>query len=130
MFTLILRLSIFANDLLQRYAPTNRLLWFLRRRENLRYGTLAMLLAIPYLLIGRGIIALIDIGAPEWLYLIFMLMFWNAVKMVAIGPVSLMLLAKARWREARAAKRANPEQVKREQAAQKRPERERAGTRQ
>ncbi len=121
MLTLIFRLSVFANDLLQRYAPTNRLLAFLRRRENLRYGILAMLLAIPYLLIGRGIVALIDIGAPEWLYLVFMLTLWNAIKMLAIGPVTLTMLAKAKWREAQAAKR--------EQAAQEQPAREYAGTR-
>lgn len=101
MLTLIWHLSSFANDLLQRYAPTNRLIWFLRRRENFRYGVPAMLLSIPYLLIARGALALIEVGAPEWLYLVFILCIWNAIKFLVWGPVSLLYLAKARFREAK-----------------------------
>ncbi|MBC9943185.1 sulfate permease [Leucobacter sp. cx-328] len=100
MLALIWHLSSFANDLLQRYAPTNRLIWFLRRRENLRYGVLAMLFSVPYLLIARGALALIGVGAPEWLYLVFILCIWNAIKFLVWGPISLLFLTKARFREA------------------------------
>ena len=111
MLTLIWHLSSFANDLLQRYAPTNRLIWFLHRRENLRYGVPAMLLSIPYLLIARGALALIEVSAPEWLYLVFILCIWNAIKFLVWGPISLTVLGKARLREARELKRMAQETV-------------------
>lgn len=91
------------NVFLQCYAPTNRILNRLRKRENLRYGPLAMLLAIPYLFAGWLIITLVEAGAPELLRLLFLLAFWNAVKFVAFGPISLAKLARARLREARTA---------------------------
>lgn len=118
MLTLIWHLSSFANDLLQRYAPTNRLIWFLRRRENLRYGVPAMLLSIPYLLIARGALALIEMGAPEWLYLVFILCIWNAIKFLVWGPISLTVLGKARLREARELKRMAQETAARECGAE------------
>jgi len=111
MLTIIWHLSSFANDLLQRYAPTNRLIWFLHRRENLRYGVPAMLLSIPYLLIARGALALIEVSAPEWLYLVFILCIWNAIKFLVWGPISLTVLGKARLREARELKRMAQETV-------------------
>ncbi|MCA0378335.1 MAG: hypothetical protein LCH36_02690 [Actinobacteria bacterium] len=70
-----------------------------------------MLLTIPYLLIGRGAIALIDAGAPEWLYLVFMLCLVKAIKFFMWGPISLVMLGQARLREARALKQMAEEPV-------------------
>ena len=38
-------------------------------------------------------------GGPGWLHLIVLVCIWSALKMVWIGPVSVVLLARARLRE-------------------------------
>lgn len=103
MLNLIWVIGLNANALLQRYAPTNRILSWLRRRENLRYGVPAMLLAAPYLVAGWLIITVVEAGAPEWLRLIFLLLLWNAMKFIVFGPISLIKLARSKLRESRPA---------------------------
>ena len=60
-----------------------------------------MLLAGPYLAIAFWCTTLIEHGGPGWLHLVVLVCIWNALKMLAIGPVSVALLLKARAREHR-----------------------------
>jgi hypothetical protein len=60
-----------------------------------------MLLAGPYLAIAFWCTTLIENGGPGWLHLVVLLCIWNALKMMAIGPVSVVLVVKARARERR-----------------------------
>ena len=81
------------------HAPTNLLLNWLRQRPHLRCGILFMLLGVAYLAAGLGLHLWIEAGAPDWLYLPAILVFWNGLKFLAFGPVSLVLLARCRIRE-------------------------------
>lgn len=101
MFTGLWNLSIRTHALLQRYAPTNRLLNRLRTREGLRWGVPAMLLGVAYMAAAVGCAALVQNGWTEWLYLPFVLFFYNGLKFLIFGPWSLVLLARARLRERR-----------------------------
>lgn len=87
---------------LRRYMPSNIVLDLIRTRKGLKWGVLAMLLAGPYLAIAFWCTALIERGGPGWLHLVVLVGIWNALKMMAIGPVSVVLLTKARAREYRA----------------------------
>lgn len=87
---------------LRRYMPSNIILDLLRTRHGLKWGVPAMLLAIPYLAIAHWCTTLVDGGAPGWLHLVVLVCIWNALKMTLFGPVSLVLLVKARARERRA----------------------------
>ncbi|MEV0573168.1 sulfate permease [Micrococcus luteus] len=99
MISAIWNLSIRTHALLQRYAPTNRLLNRLRRRENLRWGAPAMLIGIAYLAAAVGAAYLVQQGWTEWLHLVFLLFFYNGLKFIIFGPWSLVLLTRARVRE-------------------------------
>lgn len=99
MFTGLWNLSVRMYVLLQRYAPTNRLINHLRIRDRLRWGAPAMLLAVPYMAVAVGCVLLIEHGWTEWLYLPFLLCFYNALKFLIFGPISLVLLARAHFRE-------------------------------
>lgn len=100
MLTLLWNLSTHTYILLQ-HAPSNRLLNRLRTRDGLRWGTPAMLIGVAYLAAASGCVHLIDHGATEWLYLPFLLFFYNGLKFLLFGPWSLVLLAAVRWREHR-----------------------------
>ncbi|WP_347347619.1 sulfate permease [Nigerium sp.] len=86
---------------LRRYMPSNVLLDLIRTRKGLKWGMPAMLLAGPYLAIAFWCTTLIENGGPGWLHLVVLLCIWNALKMMAIGPVSVVLVVKARARERR-----------------------------
>ena len=100
MIRLIWTLSARTRYYLRRYMPTNRLLDAIRRRPNLRWGIPAMLIAVPYLLIASICTNAIAAGAPGWLHLVVLWAVWNAMKFIVMGPVSLVLLVRARIREA------------------------------
>lgn len=85
---------------LRRYMPSNVLLDLIRTRTGLKWGVPAMLLAGPYLAVAFWCTALIENGGPGWLHLVVLLCIWNTLKMLAIGPVSVVLLTKARARRA------------------------------
>ncbi|OYO20874.1 sulfate permease [Enemella dayhoffiae] len=87
---------------LRRYMPSNIVLDLIRTRKELKWGMPAMLLAGPHLAIAFWCTSLIVNGGPGWLHLVVLVCIWNALKMVAIGPVSVVLLVKARAREHRA----------------------------
>ncbi|QOS59531.1 sulfate permease [Thermobifida fusca] len=93
-------LSAHTRYYLRRYMPTNRLLDAIRRRRNLKWGIPAMLLAVPYLLIASMCTNALADGAPGWLHLVVLWAVWNAMKFILMGPVSLLLLVRARIAEA------------------------------
>ncbi|WP_342371845.1 sulfate permease [Propioniciclava soli] len=74
------------------YMPSNILLDLIRTRKGLKWGVPAMLLAGPYLVIAFWCTTLIENGGPGWLHLVVLVCLWNALKMMAIGPVSVVLL--------------------------------------
>ena len=69
-------LSIHTRAFLRRYMPTNILL------DAASIGTSSL-----------------ASGGPGWLSLLVLLFCWNALRFVAIGPVSLVLLARAQIRK-------------------------------
>ena len=91
--------------------PSNVLLDLIRTRKGLKWGVPAMLLAGPYLAIAFWCTTLIENGGPEWLHLVVLVCLWNALKMMAIGPVSVVLLVRARAREYRAQRQEFSEDV-------------------
>lgn len=70
-----------------------------------------MLLAVPYLLVASICTTVIADGGPGWLHLVVLWSVWNSLKFIIMGPVSLILLARARLREAVALRRARTGQV-------------------
>ena len=74
------------------YMPSNILLDLIRTRKGLKWGVPAMLLAGPYQAIAFWCTTLIENGGPGWLHLVVLLCIWNALKMMAIGPVSVVLV--------------------------------------
>ena len=102
MFRLIWIIGIYVRSFMRRFMPTNIALDGLRTRCGLKWGAPAMLLAIPYCFAAAYITALIDDGAPKWLYVIALMCIWNALKFVVNGPLSVGLLVRVRITEARA----------------------------
>ena len=99
MFRLIWTLSVRTRDYLHRYMPSNRLLAAIRTRRGLKWGIPAMLVALPYILIAAVCSGSAADGGPGWLHLVVLLCAWNALKMLWLGPVSLIALARVRYRE-------------------------------
>lgn len=91
--------SVHTRNFLRRYMPTNILLDLIRTRRGLKWGIPAMLLAGLYLLAASICTKLIADGGPGWLNLLVLLFSWNAMKFLIMGPVSLILLARARCAE-------------------------------
>lgn len=96
--------SVHTRAFLRHYMPTNILLDAIRTRRGLKWGVPAMLLTVPYLLAASAFTTLIADGGPGWLNLPVLLCLWNAMKFIIMGPVSLILLARVRVREAVAAR--------------------------
>ena len=69
-----------------------------------------MLVAVPYLIAASLCSAAVSDGGSGWLNLIILLCLWNAMKFIVVGPVAVVLLLRARHREAvarRESERAN-----------------------
>ncbi len=82
---------------LRAFFPSNMLLQWLRTRRGLPWGVPAMLLAVPYYLLGRWLFDLIQAGtAPQWLLLVVCACGLSALKFVLFGPWSLVLLIRSR----------------------------------
>lgn len=99
MIRLIWTVSVHTRYFLRRYMPTNILLDAIRTRRGLKWGVPA----IPYLLIANVCVRLIEDDAPGWLHLVVLWAIWNMLKMIWIGPISVVLLVRARIRESVAA---------------------------
>lgn len=85
------------------HAPTNLLLNAIRyRRRGLKWGIPAMLVLGGGYIYGMAICTtILSHGGPGWLNLLVILFFWNALKFLWIGPVSLILLLRVRRQERR-----------------------------
>ncbi|WP_243227601.1 sulfate permease [Microbacterium sp. CIAB417] len=90
MLRLLWAASVRIRYFLRRYMPTNILLDLIRTRRGLKWGIPAMLLAAPYLLAASICTSIIEDGGPGWLNLLVLLLIWNALKFIWIGPVSLV----------------------------------------
>lgn len=91
--------SVHTRVFLRRWMPTNILLDVLRTRRGLKWGIPAMFLGVIYVLIAVTCTGLIEHGWSTWLYLVFLLALWNALKFLLFGPWSLVLLARSRSQE-------------------------------
>ena len=101
MFRLLWNLSIRVRLFLRTYMPTNILLHALRTRLGLKWGVPAMLIAVPYLLGAWLLTVWIADGGPGWLNLLVLLFIWNALKLLVNGPITLVVLIRARLAERR-----------------------------
>ncbi|WGH92502.1 sulfate permease [Auritidibacter ignavus] len=99
MFRLIWIASIHVRIFMRRWMPTNRVLDKVRTRKGLKWGVPAMLLAIPYLYFASLLAIIVRDGGPGWLNIFVLISMWSALKMLWIGPISLILLARVRLRE-------------------------------
>lgn len=86
--------------------PTNIALDAIRTRRGLRWGIPAMLLAVPYFLAAYYCLTLIEDSGPGWLNLLVLLFCWNALKFLIMGPISAVLLIRARLEESATRRRA------------------------
>lgn len=109
MFRLLWNLSIRVRLFLRTYMPTNILLDALRTRRGLKWGMPAMLIAAPYLLGAWLLTVWIADGGPGWLNLLVLLFVWNALKFLVNGPITLIVLIRARVAERRDRRRAERE---------------------
>lgn len=100
MLAISMRLAIALHAFLQ-YAPTNLLLSRLRSRYGLKWGVPAMLLGVAYFLAAAILTGWLHDDGPSWLNLLVPLGIWNGLKFVVFGPISLLLLARARIAERR-----------------------------
>lgn len=114
MFRLLIAASLRIRYFLRCYMPTNILADQVRTRRGLKWGSVAMLLAIPYFAAAVWLASLIDQGAPGWLHLLVLLAIWNGFKMLWLGPISIAWLIRAHLNDAselrrqrRAARRAH-----------------------
>lgn len=83
----------------RRFLPTHRIRDAVMSRRGLKWGIPAMLLAAPYLAATKLLTDHIEQGGPDWSHLVVLLCAWNALKMLWLGPMSLVALAGARHRE-------------------------------
>lgn len=86
--------SVHTRYFLRRYMPTNILLDAIRTPRGLKWGVLAMLLAVPYFFITAVLVQIIHDGTLAWLHMLVLLSIWNGLKMLWVGPSSLVLLAR------------------------------------
>ena len=85
----------------RRIFPTNRIRDAIYTRRGLKWGVPAMLLAAPYIGACKLLSDFIHQAGSEWgwLHLVVLLCAWNALKMLWLGPMSLIALARVRHRE-------------------------------
>lgn len=95
----LLAITSFIYSLLQRYAPSNIVLRWIRSRRGLKWGVPAMLLALPYLGFAFWCSSVAAGGGPGWLNLLVLLSLWNAMKFIMFGPISLIILCRVRAKQ-------------------------------
>lgn len=103
----ILAMTSFIYSLLQRYAPSNIVLRWVRSRRGLKWGAPAMFLSLPYLGFAFWCSSVVAGGRPGWLNLVVLLSLWSAMKFLAIGPISVARLLRTRRYERGMVKRAD-----------------------
>lgn len=77
MFGFALGVAARAHYLLRRFMPTNFLLDALHTRRGLKWGVLAMLLAIPYGLAAIYYSGLVEVGGAGWMSVLVLLFVWD-----------------------------------------------------
>jgi len=93
-------------DFLARYLPSLRLIMrIIHRRDSHKWGVPAMTIAAPYFLVANIFKELIESGGEPWLSIPMLWCLVMGIVFLAMGPASLMILAKARMREAMARRR-------------------------
>ena len=112
MLRLIWIASIHTRLFLRTWMPSNIVLDWLRTRRGLKYGVPAMLLAVPYFAIANWCTIAIDNGAPGGLHLVVLITIWSGLKFIVMGPISVILLIKARVAEYGQARRARRQAVR------------------
>src|SRR5690625_3397085 len=105
MFRLLLAVSIRTRNFLRCYMPTNILADAIRTRRGMKWGPIAMLLAIQYFAAAVWLVRLIDQGESGWLDPFVLLTVWSGFKMLWLGPASIAWLIRARLGEAGARRR-------------------------
>lgn len=90
---------------LARFAPGPRLISRILRRDGLKWGVPAMLVAAPYYYVANLIKGLIEQGGDAWLSLPLMCCLVMGTAFLVLGPISLLKLAKARLVEAAQARK-------------------------
>ena len=101
MFRLIWISSIYVRSFMRRFMLSNIAITALRTRSGLKWAAPAMLLSVPYLFAASYVSTLVDDGASQWLYIVFLVCIWNALKFLANGIVCMGLLARVRVHERR-----------------------------
>ncbi|WP_336652129.1 MULTISPECIES: hypothetical protein [unclassified Leucobacter] len=92
---------------LARYLPSLRLIMrIIHRRDSHKWGVPAMLLAAQYFLVVNIFKELIEGGGEPWLSIPMLWCLVVGLVFLAMGPASLIILAKARIREAAARRKA------------------------
>lgn len=99
MIRLLLMISIRTRDFMRRYMPSNIVLDLIRTRCGLKWGIPAMLLALPYFGVAYWCTTVIGAGGSGWLNLVVLVCVWSGLKMLWIGPVSVVLLLRVRMQE-------------------------------
>ncbi len=86
---------------LNRYLPSLRLIQrIVHHRNSHKWGVPAMLLAVPYFLVANIFKGLLEGGGEAWLSVPLLWCLVMGIVFLVLGPISLLLLAKARAREA------------------------------
>lgn len=101
MFRLIWIISIYVRSFMRRFMPSNIAITALRTRSGLKWAAPAMLLSVPYLFAASYVATLVDDRASKWLYIVFLVCIWNALKFLTNGIVCTGLLARVRLHERR-----------------------------
>ena len=68
-----------------RFMPTAIVIDAINTWRGLKWGVLAMLLAVPYALAPIYFRAQVDDGGPSWLNLLVILCLWDTLKLLLIG---------------------------------------------
>jgi hypothetical protein len=93
-------------ELLQKYGPSNILLWRLRTRRGLKWGPLAGCAGVVvYGGIFIGISYAVQHGLSPWLYVLAAVALWDAFKFLVFIPISTVKLLQVRVQEARLLKK-------------------------
>lgn len=97
-------------DFLARYLPSLRFIMrIIHRRDSHKWGVPAMFIAAPYFLVANIFKGLIQGGGEPWLSIPMLWCLVMGIVFLAMGPASLIILAKTRMREVAARRRAKAE---------------------
>lgn len=101
MFQLLIAFVSGVYTLFQRTMPTNILIRATHTRRGLKWGVLAMLLAVVYFVTAAALAQWVADGGPGWINLLVLVCIWNALKFLVNGPVTLVRLVRVRVAERR-----------------------------